>query len=121
MEPLQIQYADYAAWQRKWLSGDVLPSKVLIGRRALAGAPAVIELPMDRRRPAQQTFDGDTVRLNFDEALSEGLKALSKRHGVTLFMTLLAGWALVLSRLSSQEDVVIGTPSATVGDWRSRG
>src|SRR4029077_15358698 len=63
----------------------------------------------------QQDFAGGTVGLELDEALTEGLKDLSQRHGLTLFMTVLAAWALVLSRLSNQEDVVIGTPSANRG------
>ncbi|HEY2416377.1 MAG TPA: condensation domain-containing protein, partial [Steroidobacteraceae bacterium] len=112
LAPLPVQYADYAAWQRRWLSGEMLAEQTDYWRRALAGAPALLELPTDRRRPAQQDFTGGHVALELDETLSDGLKALSHRHGMTLFMTLLAGWALVLSRLSGQQDVVIGVPSA---------
>ena len=109
---LEIQYADYAAWQRQWLSGEVLGEQSAYWQGKLSDAPAVIELPTDRRRPAEQDFRGGDVRLELDEALTAGLNALSRRHGLTLFMTVLAGWALVLSRLSNQEDVVIGAPSA---------
>ena len=115
LPPLAIQYADYAAWQRQWLSGERLAEQSSYWQRTLADAPAVIDLPSDRHRPEQQDFSGDTVPLVLDEALTAGLQALSRRHGLTLFMTVLAGWALVLSRLSNQEEVVIGTPSANRG------
>src|ERR1700730_11419984 len=73
-------------------------------QRTLAGAPAVLELPTDRRRPAQQDPAGAFVALELDDDLTAGLKALSQRHGTTLFMTLLAGWAALLARLSGQDD-----------------
>ncbi|HEV7369707.1 condensation domain-containing protein, partial [Arenibaculum sp.] len=81
-------------------------------RETLAGAPPLLELPTGRRRPVRQDYSGGSVGLELDEALTAGLKALGRRHGTTPFMTVLAGWALVLSRLSGQEDVVIGTPGA---------
>ncbi|HVV73605.1 MAG TPA: condensation domain-containing protein, partial [Verrucomicrobiae bacterium] len=115
LAPLLIQYADYAAWQRQWLSDEVLEKQSAYWQRSLSDAPAAIELPTDRRRPTQQDFTGAMVSLQLDEGLTAGLKALSQRYGLTLFMTILAGWALVLSRLSNQEDVVIGTPSANRG------
>ncbi|HEV7369577.1 amino acid adenylation domain-containing protein, partial [Arenibaculum sp.] len=112
LEPLAVQYADYAAWQRRWLSGEVLTRQSTYWRETLSGAPALLELPTDRRRPAQQDYAGGFVGLEFDEALTATLKALGQRQGTTPFMTVLAGWALVLSRLSGQEDVVVGTPVA---------
>src|SRR5262249_7419726 len=87
---LAIQYADYAAWQRRWMSGEVLQAEVEYWERTLAGAPALLELPTDRRRPAQQDYAGAYVGLELDEALTQGLKALGQRQGTTLFMTLLA-------------------------------
>ncbi|HEV7369814.1 non-ribosomal peptide synthetase, partial [Arenibaculum sp.] len=112
LEPLAVQYADYAAWQRRWLSGEVLTRQSAYWRETLSDAPALLELPTDRRRPAQQDYAGAFVGLELDEELTAGLKALGQRHGTTLFMTVLAGWALVLARLSGQDDVVIGTSSA---------
>jgi amino acid adenylation domain-containing protein len=112
LPPLSVQYADYAAWQRRWLSGEVLQKQADYWKRTLAGAPALLELPADRPRPVEQDFAGAAVACQLDEELSNALKALSQRHGTTLFMTLLAGWALLLARLSGQHDVVIGTPSA---------
>jgi amino acid adenylation domain-containing protein len=112
LAPLPVQYADYAAWQRQWLTGGALAEQAEYWRRTLAGAPALLTVPADRPRPAEQDFTGGRVRLEFDAELTGALKAVSQRHGTTLFMTLLAGWALVLSRLSGQPEVVIGTPTA---------
>ncbi|TBG06907.1 condensation domain-containing protein, partial [Rhizobium leguminosarum] len=109
---LEIQYADYAHWQRQYLSGAVLEAQADYWRDALKDAPALLELPADRRRPAQQDHAGGRVALALDGDLTAKLKTLSARHGTTLFMTLLAGFGALLSRLSGQEDVVIGTPVA---------
>jgi amino acid adenylation domain-containing protein len=112
---LPVQYADYAAWQRRWVKGEVLQGQADYWTRTLSGAPELLALPTDRPRPAEQDFRGAELELELDEALTATLTALSRRHGTTLFMTLLAGWAAVLSTLSGQEDVVIGTPSANRG------
>ncbi|HEX5886219.1 MAG TPA: condensation domain-containing protein, partial [Pyrinomonadaceae bacterium] len=109
---LPIQYADYAAWQRQWLQGAVLEQQLDYWKQQLAGAPAVLSLPVDRPRPARQTFKGGRVRQSMSQELSEQLQQLSRRHGVTLFMTLLAAFQLLLARYSGQEDVVVGTPVA---------
>ena len=112
LPPLPIQYADYAVWQRLWLSGEVLQRQSTYWQQALAGAPALLTLPTDRPRPAQQDYAGSSVEVRLDERLTAGLKALSQRHGTTLYMTLLSAWASLLARLSGQQDVVIGTPVA---------
>ncbi|HEX8431163.1 MAG TPA: amino acid adenylation domain-containing protein, partial [Longimicrobium sp.] len=112
LPPLPVQFADYAAWQRAWVSGDVLRAQADYWAATLAGAPELLQLPADRPRPAQQDYTGGSVALELDEELTAALKALGQRHGTTLFMTLLGGWAAVLARLSGQDDVVIGTPSA---------
>ncbi|WP_266169313.1 non-ribosomal peptide synthetase [Dyella subtropica] len=109
---LPVQYADYAAWQRQWLNGAVLERQGAYWQQTLQSAPALLELPLDRPRPAQQSYAGDMVAIELDAALTRALKALSQRHGVTLYMTVLAAWAAVLARLSGQQDVVIGTPVA---------
>ena len=83
--------------------------------KALAGAPDVLQLPADHVRPEQQSYSGAAARLVLDEELTAGLKELSRKHRTTLYMTLLAGWAALLARLSGQEDVVIGTPVANRG------
>ncbi len=115
LAPLAVQYPDYAAWQRKWVDGEVLGEQAEYWKAALAGAPELLELPADRPRPVPQSHAGATLPLELDEALTAALKALSQRHGTTLFMTLLAGWAVVLGRLSGQRDLVIGTPTANRG------
>jgi amino acid adenylation domain-containing protein len=109
---LRIQYGDYAQWQRRWLSGEVLESQADYWRRTLAGAPELLELPTDHKRPLQQSYEGGWIEVELDAQLTAGLKALSLRHGTTLFMTILAGFAALLSRLSGQQDIVIGTPVA---------
>ncbi|MGC5845235.1 condensation domain-containing protein, partial [Mesorhizobium abyssinicae] len=115
LPPLAIQYPDYAAWQRQWLSGERLQSQAQYWRNALSGAPARLALPTDRVRPAQQSFAGASVPIVIDADLTRDLKRLSRQHGTTLFMTVLAAWAAVLSRLSGQDDLVIGVPSANRG------
>ncbi|HEX9939603.1 MAG TPA: amino acid adenylation domain-containing protein [Longimicrobium sp.] len=115
LPPLPVQYADYAAWQRRWMEGEVLRRQADYWTRALAGAPELLELPTDHARPARQDYTGATVSLVLGEALSASLKELSRRHGATLYMTLLAGWAATLSRLSGQGEVVVGTPTANRG------
>ena len=109
---LPIQYADYAAWQRRCFDEQRLQPQLNFWLDHLRGAPAVLDLPTDRPRPTVQDAAGATFELRFDAPLSAALRALSHRHGTTLFMTLLAGWAALLSRLSGQHDLVIGTPVA---------
>ncbi|HEV2147771.1 MAG TPA: amino acid adenylation domain-containing protein [Longimicrobiaceae bacterium] len=116
-----MQYADYAVWQRRWVEGEVLRQQAEYWKRTLSGAPELLELPADRPRPAQQDFAGAALGVVLDEELTAGLKALSRRRGTTLFMTLLAGWAAVLSRLSGQEDLVVGTPTANRGQAEVEG
>ncbi|HYR10239.1 MAG TPA: amino acid adenylation domain-containing protein, partial [Longimicrobium sp.] len=115
LPPLPVQYADYAVWHRRRVEGPVLEAQAEYWTRTLAGAPELLELPSDRPRPPRQDFAGASLQIELDEALTKALKTLSQRHGTTLFMTLLAGWAAVLARLSGQDDVVIGTPSANRG------
>lgn len=110
LSPLPVQYADYAIWQRRWLASEVLERQPEHRLRMLDGAPAVLKLPTDRPRPAQQDYSGGCVEFVLHEPLSAQVKALSRRQGTTLFVTLLAGWALVLARLSGQNELVIGTP-----------
>jgi amino acid adenylation domain-containing protein len=109
---LSIQYADFAHWQRQWLQGEVLAAQLSYWQQQLAGAQTVLELPTDRPRPAVQTFRGATQFLALPEPLSQKLKSLSQRSGVTLFMTLLAAFQTFLYRYTGQEDICIGSPIA---------
>jgi hypothetical protein len=112
---LKVQYADYAIWQRQWMKGEILGRQAEYWKGALSGAPELLELPGDHVRPAQQDYRGALAGLVLERELTERLKEVGKRHGTTLFMTLLAGWGLLLSRLSGQREVVIGTPVANRG------
>ncbi len=109
---LRVQYADYAVWQRRWMEGKPQRQQAAYWKTALAGTPALLEIPADHPRPVQQSYAGAFENLLLDERLTARLKELSRRRQVTLFMTLLAGWAALLSRLSGQTDVPIGTPAA---------
>jgi amino acid adenylation domain-containing protein len=94
------------------MQGEVLKQQAEYWKTTLAGAPALLELPADHVRPADQEYAGALHAVMLDEELVTGLKELSKRHGATLYMTLLAGWAALLGRLSGQQDILIGTPVA---------
>ncbi|HDS1733729.1 non-ribosomal peptide synthetase [Pseudomonas sp. BP8] len=109
---LTVQYLDYAVWQRRWLSGDVLQRQADYWTQALAGAPALISLPYDRARPEHQDYSGDSVEVSIEPGLSAELKALCRRHAVTPFMLFVGAWAVLLTRLSGQSEVVIGAPVA---------
>ncbi len=112
LPPLPIQYADYSLWQRRVLDGPLLQRQLAFWREHLHGAPALLELPTDHPRPALQDYRGDSVECVIDADLTAALRAVSQRHGTTVFMTVLAGWAVLLSRLSGQDQVVIGAPVA---------
>ena len=100
LPPLAVQYADWAAWQRERLQGERLTRQLDWWRSALAGAPAALDLPTDRPRPAVQSFAGEVHRFAVPAALAQNLAALARGEGATLFMVLLAAWQLVLSRWS---------------------
>ncbi|MBJ7311023.1 amino acid adenylation domain-containing protein, partial [Rugamonas sp. CCM 8940] len=112
LAPLAIQYADYAVWQRAWLQGDALQAQLDYWKGRLADAPELLALPSDFPRPEVQDHAGASVDFALSAELTGGLKQLSQRHGSTLFMTLLAGWGILMARLSGQSDVVIGSPIA---------
>ncbi|WP_027255435.1 non-ribosomal peptide synthetase [Planktothrix agardhii] len=109
---LPIQYADFALWQRQWLTNEVLERQLSYWKQQLKGVPLLHQLKGDRPRPAIQTFRGGTEKLQLDSKLTQQLKKLSQESGSTLFMTLLAGFAVLLSRYSGQTDLVIGSPIA---------
>ena len=109
---LPVQYSDFAVWQRDWLQGEVLDQQVCYWRKQLAGAPALLELPTDRPRPARQSYRGATERTVFPNSLLKPLKVLSQRGEASLFMTLLAAFQMLLSRYSGQEDITVGSPIA---------
>ncbi|ULK97126.1 amino acid adenylation domain-containing protein [Bradyrhizobium sp. I71] len=112
LPPLAIQYPDYAAWQRQWLTGERSQRQVDYWRQALADAPAVLELPTDRPRPPVRSLTAASLPIEIDAELASGIRRLSQSHRASPFMIVLAAWAAVLSRLSGQTDIVIGTPTA---------
>ncbi|MDR3637955.1 MAG: amino acid adenylation domain-containing protein [Isosphaeraceae bacterium] len=109
---LALQYADYAAWEREWLRGENLAEQLAYWKAQLEGAPAELELPLDRPRPAEQRFRGPSEPFVLAAPLAQGLRALGRREGTTLFMTLLAAFQALLYRYTRQTDLVIGTAVA---------
>jgi amino acid adenylation domain-containing protein/FkbH-like protein len=109
---LPIQYVDFAHWQRQWLSGTVLEAQLSYWKQQLADAPPVLELPLDHPRPPVHTFQGATESFEITINLTQQLKSLSQQAGVTLFMTSLAAFAILLQRYTGQENIVIGSPIA---------
>jgi amino acid adenylation domain-containing protein len=109
---LAIQYVDFAKWQRDWLQGEVLQAQMDYWKSQLAGNLPVLELPTDRLRPAIQTFSGANVRFAYPKVLTDALEDLSRNEGVTVFVTLLAAFNVLLSRYTGQEDILVGTPIA---------
>ncbi|MET0399298.1 MAG: amino acid adenylation domain-containing protein, partial [Longimicrobiaceae bacterium] len=110
---LAVQYADYAVWQRKQLTGEALDAQLAFWREALDGAPPLLELPIDRPRPAARARrPGARLGFALDAELAAALRELGRGEGATLFMTALASFQLLLSRYAGEEDVVVGTPIA---------
>ncbi len=112
LEKLPVQYADYAAWQRGWLTGAELDRQLAFWRAHLADAPRALELPLDRPRPAVQSYRGGAVPFALPAEASAALAGLARNEGATLYMALLAAWGALLSRLSGQRDLVLGTAVA---------
>lgn len=109
---LPIQYVDFAAWQRNWLQGERLEHLLRYWKEQLGGELPVLQLPLDRPRPAVQTFVGARQTFSLPPALTAALRELSQREGVTLFMVLLAAFQILLSRYNGQEDILVGSPIA---------
>jgi len=112
LSELPIQYADYTLWQREWLQGEVLEKQLDYWKTQLHGAPPMLTLPMDRPRPAVYSYRGARETLELSAELTQALKTLSQREGVTLFMMLLAAFQILLSHHTNQEDLVVGAPIA---------
>ena len=106
-----IQYADFAAWQRNWLSGEVLRKQLDYWRSQLSGISA-LELPADRPPPAEQSFRGLSERIFLSDEVLAAIKRVASEEGATLFMTLLAALQVLLQRYTGQDDIVVGSPIA---------
>lgn len=109
---LPIQYADFARWQRDWLQGEVLNEQLAYWKKQLGDSVPVLQLPTDRPRPSVQSYRGATEMFTLPHQLTEDLRILSQKEGVTLFMTLLAAFQTLLYRYTGQEEISVGTPIA---------
>ncbi|WP_341720548.1 amino acid adenylation domain-containing protein [Micromonospora sp. FIMYZ51] len=109
LEPLPVQYADFAHWQRAWLAGDVQARQVAYWKEQLAGVDATLTLPADRPRPPVRGYDGTREFFRCPPNLLDRLRRISDEHGVTLYMTLLAAYSVVLHRYTQQTDIAVGT------------
>jgi len=107
---LPIQYADYAHWQHQWLQGEALEQLLQSWSTQLAGMEP-LDLPLDRTRPAHQTFNGAVERITLDAALTSSLERLGQQAGCSFFMTMLAGFVALLQRYTRQDDIAVGTPA----------
>ena len=116
LEPLAAQPFDIAVWQERWLEEGALDRQLDYWRRQLAGPLPILELPTDRPRSSSMTSAGDTFSWQLDAAVVDGLRALGRREGVTLFMTLLALYNTMLFRLTGQHDLCVGSPIANRSD-----
>jgi amino acid adenylation domain-containing protein/non-ribosomal peptide synthase protein (TIGR01720 family) len=112
---LDVQYADYALWQRRTLETVELKRQLAYWKDRLAGAPPALELPADRRRPPVPSFKGAICPIYLSKPLSEAVAQLARQHNATSFIVLLAAFQLLLSRWSGQDDIVVGTPTAGRG------
>ena len=109
---LPIQYSDYSVWQRNWLTGEELKKRISFWKKYLESAPAVLNLPFDKKRPHVQSYNGDIIDLKIDHDINDKLKAISTELNSTPFMFFLAIFYVLLYRLTDQHDIVLGTPIA---------
>jgi hypothetical protein len=118
---LPVQYADFTLWQREWLSSGGLESGLAYWTRQLAQCPDQLTLPMDRPRPPVQTFEAERWEQVLPAPLVTGLKRLSRAHGATLYMTLLAAFGVLLARYTGQRDLLVSSPIANRQDAKLEG
>ncbi|WP_375498713.1 amino acid adenylation domain-containing protein [uncultured Nostoc sp.] len=107
---LAIQYADFAAWQRQWLQGEILDNKLAYWQQHLSGSLPILELPTDYPRPLEPTYQGARQSVVIPKSLTDALHVFSRQEGTTLFMTLLAAFQTLLFRYTGQEDILVGAP-----------
>jgi len=110
IDSLKVQYADYAIWQRQWLQGEVLEKQLDYWGNQLAGIPAIHNLPLDKPRPAQQSFEGEVHHQLIEEEALDKISGFCKRYEVTLFMFMQTVFSVLVGRYSNETDIVIGTP-----------
>ncbi|MEU6556254.1 amino acid adenylation domain-containing protein [Streptomyces sp. NPDC046915] len=121
LPPLPLDFGAFSRWQRDWLESAEARRQLDYWKRRLVGTPEQLTLPTDRPRPAVQSHRGGTVRFAFSQRLTDGLMRLSTEQGRTPYMTLLAGFALLLGRYSGQDDIVVGAPIVNRRDEQTHG
>ncbi|MDD1420878.1 amino acid adenylation domain-containing protein [Dolichospermum sp. ST_sed1] len=109
---LPIQFVDFASWQREWVQSQEAQAQLAYWQKKLSGSSPLLELPLDRPRSTEQTYNGTQIRVELPIQLSESLHAVSRQEGVTLFMTTLAAFLVMLSRYTRQDDLCVGTAVA---------
>ena len=119
--PQPVQYADYAIWQNRWLTSEVLEPHLAYWKRQLGGELPLLSLPTDRPRPAARTHGGRRYKFNLPAALTGKLKSLARQEGVTLYMLLVAAFQTLLHRYTGQDDILIGSPAANRGRVETEG
>ncbi|MEH2135792.1 amino acid adenylation domain-containing protein [Nostoc sp.] len=107
-----LQFADFAHWQREWVNTAEAQAQLTYWQQKLSGSSPLLELPYDRPRPMEQTYNGDQVRMELPSDLCESLRVLSRQAGATLFMTMLGAFLVILHRYTKQDDISIGTAVA---------
>ena len=112
LEDLEIQYSDYSIWQRQWLQGEILDKQLFYWKNQLNGIQDTIELPKDKLRPKELTYQGGSYYCSISKKTKDKLKGLSQQYQVSLFMVLLSVFKILLNKYSGQEDIVVGTPIA---------
>lgn len=112
LRDLPVQYGDYARWQRGSLSSELLRDQIDYWRKRLCGAPAFLDLPTDRPRPPEQTFEGASQTVPVEKELVQVLRTSAHSHKATLFMLMLAAFKVLVHRYTGSEDIVVGVPIA---------
>ncbi|MBH8561813.1 condensation protein [Nostoc sp. CENA67] len=118
---LPIQYADFAVWQRQWLQGEEMMTQLEYWKQQLGNRLTVLKMPSDRPRPTVQSYNGDSQFFVLEKAITEKLKTLYQREGITLFMTILAAFKILLHWYTKQEDIVVGTDIANRNQLETKG
>ncbi|MEH2094791.1 amino acid adenylation domain-containing protein [Nostoc sp.] len=108
----RLQFADFAHWQREWVNTAEAQAQLTYWQQKLSGSSPLLELPYDRPRPTEQTYNGDQVRMELPSDLCESLRVVSRQAGATLFMTMLGAFLVILHRYTKQDDISIGTAVA---------
>ncbi|EKN37622.1 putative non-ribosomal peptide synthase, partial [Clostridium botulinum CFSAN001627] len=112
LEPLKLQYKDFAAWQNNFLKSDLMKKQEEYWLSRFSDEIPILNIPTDYERPAIKSFDGDSISFKVNEEITEKLRELAKETGSTIHMILLSAFNILLSKYSGQEDIIVGVPIA---------